>query len=279
LVHPEWYADDIVQIHRRKNEQAALRAAAIITPSEFTRLEFLRLFNRDHDHVHVVHDGVGPPFRAISKTKAHRVAEEFGLTRRFLLYVGTRERRKNVIGLVKINALIKERLGDIMLAVVGMRPSIEAAGVHGTSAWSGGEVERLTHQLGLWSDVRFLGSIEVQKLVALYSAAEALVFPTLYEGFGLPALEAMACGTPVVASSRGAIPEVVGDAGILVNPDDHGGFADAVAALVSDAERGMALRTRGFERAAQFTWQATAKRTLEVYRAAVERHPEGRGYR
>jgi glycosyltransferase involved in cell wall biosynthesis len=272
LVHPEWYAPGVVDIHRRKNRAAAERAAAIITGSEFTRREFLDLHGVDENRVHVVYYGVSSVFRPVDPERASATARRFGLSRPFLLYVGTRERRKNLLGLMNIFARVSGRRPEAMLAVVGMRPWVEASRVHGVEHWNGNEVEERMRQLGAAARVRILGHVSLLELLDLYSAAEAFVYPSYYEGFGLPALEAMACGLPVVASSASALPEVVGDAGVLVDPDEHDAFADAVLRMLDDDGFRERCRARGLERASRFTWEATALGTMKVYKKAVAQH-------
>jgi glycosyltransferase involved in cell wall biosynthesis len=171
---------------------------------------------------------------------------------------------------MEIFARVSSRRPDVMLAVVGMRPWVEASRVHGAEHWSGKELEERMRQLGVAARVRILGHVSLQELLDLYSAAEALVYPSYYEGFGLPALEAMACGLAVVASSGSALPEVVGDAGTLVDADQHDAFADAVLHVLDDDKFREGCRARGLERASQFTWEATALGTMKVYMKAVE---------
>jgi glycosyltransferase involved in cell wall biosynthesis len=126
-------------------------------------------------------------------------------------------------------------------------------------------------KLGIAGRVIVLGQVPLPTPRDLYSAAEAFVFPSYYEGFGLPALEAMACGVPVVASSRSALREVVGGAGVLVDPDEHEAFADAILRLMDEPHERERLRARGLKRAAQFTWESTARGTMGVCREAVGR--------
>jgi glycosyltransferase involved in cell wall biosynthesis len=203
--------------------------------------------------------------------RAAATARRFGLVKPFLLYVGTRERRKNLMGLIEIFARVRERRPEAMLAVVGARPWAEAKEVHGVERWSGREVEDRIRELGVAKQIRILGHVSLQELVDLYSAAEILLYPTYYEGFGLPALEAMACGLPVVASSRSALPEVVGDAGLLAEPDDHDAFAREALRVLGDDHLRERCRSRGLERASLLTWEATARGTLRVYREALQR--------
>jgi len=269
LAHPEWYAPDIVELHRRKNHAAAALATAITTISEFTRCEFLHTHDVDPRRVHVVYPGVSTSFRPQNPDRAAATARRLGLARPFLLYVGTREYRKNVVGLIDIFSEVRKRQPDVMLAIVGMRPWLEAAYVHGVERWAGREVEHRIQQVGADGHVRVVGFVPLPELLDLYSAAEAFVYPTLYEGFGLPALEAMACGLPVVASSRSAVPEVVGDAGLLVDPDDPHGFAAATLRVLENGEIRERCRAKGIERASRFTWDATACETLKVYANAL----------
>jgi glycosyltransferase involved in cell wall biosynthesis len=271
LVEPGWYAADIVAIHRRRNAAVAKNAAEIITISQFTKEEYLRFHDIDPGRVHVVYNGVPPAFKPVDHAQARAVAASLDLDGPFLLYVGTRERRKNVRGLVEIFARVARRRPELALALVGMRPWAEAASAHGAERWDGREIEERIATLALQHRVRVLGHLPQESLVALYSAAEAFVFPSLYEGFGLPVLEAMACGLPVVASSRSAIPEVVGDAGLLSDPDDADGFAGEILHLVEDYQLRARCRTRGLERAAHFSWATSALATRDVYLRAAGR--------
>jgi glycosyltransferase involved in cell wall biosynthesis len=269
LVHPEWYSPDVVSIHRRKNLAAAERAALIITISEFTRREFLSAFDVDPGRVRAVALGVSPAFRARDPGRAVATARRLGLTTPFVLYVGTREPRKNVTGLIDIFGRMRARRPDLTLAIVGMRPDREAAYVHGVGRWAGPEVEDRVRRLGLEPAVCVVGFVSLRELIDLYSAAAVLVYPTMYEGFGLPLLEAMACGLPVVASNRSAVPEVVGDAGILSDPDDPDRFAADAVRVLEDAALRDRCRTRGLARVARFTWDATARETLAIYHEAM----------
>jgi glycosyltransferase involved in cell wall biosynthesis len=270
LIHPEWYAPDVVEIHRRRCRDLMERASAITTISHFTRDEFLRLYPAAHGRVHVVPCGVDGSFRPAGAAPVATYRSQRGLPDRFLLYVGTRERRKNTSGLVEVFARVRGRVGsDIGLVVVGMRPWVEGRAVHGVEAWSGRILEQRAVELGIERAIRVLGLVSLPDLVNLYSAAEALVFPSLYEGFGLPALEAMACGLPVVAAARGALPEVVGAAGLLADPEDTDAFAAQVTRLLEDTDLRQSCRARGLERARLFTWDVAGEALLRVLRAVA----------
>lgn len=272
VLHPEWYAPEVASHHARHNRATARHADRIVAISDYTRRTFIERYPEAADRVAVVPHGVDPLFAPASKTTILDAVDRHGVARPYLLYVGTRERRKNLKGLVDVFVRVADRLPDIQLVVVGARPWVEGKFVHGANAWSGYDIEERIGTAGLGSRVSILGSVPLADLIALYSGAEAFVFPTLFEGFGLPVLEAMACGCPVVASANTALPEVVGAAGLLVSPRDLDAFAGAVCAAVDDSEVRSDLVAKGQARAAEFTWMRTASMTAEAYRAAtVER--------
>ena len=271
LVHPEWYAPEVVRIHRRKNRAVAEGVDGIVTVSEHTQRTFLSLFGGDPGRVTAVPNGVAPDFAPVSRERAGAARRSVGLERPFLLYVGSWERRKNLLGLIDVFARIAEAEPELTLALVGMRPSIEGKKVHGVEEWTAAStLDGRARELGLEGRVRALGRLPRADLVALYSAAELFLFPSLYEGFGLPVLEAMACGLPVVASSRSAVPEVVGDAGPVADPEDPDAFARAALSLLRDSAARDSARARGIERARSFGWDRTARETLAVYRRTLE---------
>ena len=156
--------------------------------------------------------------------------------------------------------------------MVGARPWQEARTVHGVRAWTGRELEEEIGRRGLTTRVRILGQVTGEDLRVLYSRAECLAFPSLFEGFGLPVLEAMACGCPVVGSDRSAVPEVVGDAGCVVNPEDSPAFAEAILTVASDDQVRSRLIAAGRSRAADFSWARTASMTQSVYEDAAARN-------
>jgi glycosyltransferase involved in cell wall biosynthesis len=272
LVEPRWYSDDIVEIHRTRNAAIAEAATELIAISEFSKREYLRFHPIDPARIHVAHIGVRSHFTRAPCARADAVASAFGLARPFLVYVGTREPRKNLRGLIEIFARVAESDSKLSLALVGMRPWLEAASVHGADRWDGRNIEARIADLGLTHRVRTLGSVPEDALIGLYSAAEALLFPSLYEGFGIPAIEAMACGLPVIAASRGALPEIVGDAGVLADPTDVDRFAAETLRVLEDASLRDEYRRRGLERAGRYTWQASALATRAVYYRAAGRH-------
>ncbi len=211
----------------------------------------------------VVHHGVGPGFRPVADPARLEAARRaFGLPDRFVLYVGQVYPHKNVGGILKALAYLRDRGLPHHLVIAG-RPSLKA--------------ERdlaLIARLGLGDRVTITGWLAHRDLPAIYSLADALVYPSLFEGFGIPLLEAMACGCPVVTSTAGACPEVVGDAGLLVDPTSPGSIAAAVERVVTDPALADELRRRGLVRAREFTWERVARATLDVLTEAAGRQSE-----
>lgn len=263
LDHPEWYTPAIVEAHRRQNRRTAERAHRIIAISAFTRERLLAHYDVEPARVVVVPNGAwSPPPSQDSLERLH-------LPERFLLYVGTAEARKNLPGLVRIFRRVAEQDRSIGLVLAGVTDRASAADVDGSGAWTLDVTEGAALDSATRGRIRSLGPVDRTVLGSLYERATAFVFPTLYEGFGLPLLEAMAAGCPVVASDRSAVPEVVGEAGVLADPADEDGFARAVLELAGDSARADVLTRAGRSRAAAFTWERTARETRAVYEDAA----------
>ena len=238
---------------------AAASAARVIADSETTRRDLIDHCGVAATRIRVVPLGVEPTFRPQPLAAAQaRVAARFGIDRPFLLHVGTLEPRKNLPALVRAWSTLRAARADAPLLVLA-----------GAPGWGTAAVQEAIAASAAPGDVRLVGRTADADLLALYAAAAALVFPSLYEGFGLPVLEAMACGTPVVASHRGALPEVAGDAALLVDATDAAALAAAVARVVDDTALRDHLRAAGLERARTFTWDACAAATLAVYEESV----------
>jgi glycosyltransferase involved in cell wall biosynthesis len=238
---------------------AARSARRVIADSETTRHDLVVRCGVAAARIRVVPLGVGQAFRPqpIAAAQA-QVATRLGIDRPYLLHVGTLEPRKNLPALVRAWSALRAARADAPLLVLA-----------GTPGWGAAAVAQAVAASAAPGDVRLLGRVGDADLPALYAAAEALVFPSLYEGFGLPLLEAMACGTPVIASRGGALPEVAGDAALLVDATDAGALAAAIARVVDDGALRAHLRASGLERARAFTWTACAAATLAVYEEAV----------
>lgn len=233
------------------------RADAVIAVSECTRRDAVRWYRIPEERIHVIYEGVDARFRPASPEAIAALRLRYPLPDRFILYVGTIEPRKNLPTLFAAYQRLLERWPDLGLVVAG-KPG-----------WLTEGTFRALRALGLEGRVRFLGYVPDEDLPALYSAATVFAFPSLYEGFGLPPLEAMACGTPVVVSDASSLPEVVGEAGLRVPPDRPGDWAAALAAVLSDESLRAYLREAGLRRAARFHWSEAARRTVEVYEGVL----------
>ena len=238
-----------------------LRAAdAVIADSESTRRDAVRLYGIDAAAIQVIYPGVSAHFRPIQPEDTVRVCQRHGLPQPFFLYVGTIEPRKNLIRLLEAYSEVKRSLS-------GSMPKLVMVGKKG---WLYGDFDRKLSSLGLEGEVVFPGHLPDADLPAVYSAAAVFVYPSLYEGFGLPPLEAMACGAPVICSNTSSLPEVVGEAAITVNPDDGQALAEAMRRVLGDNRVKAELGAKGRERASRFTWRKTAEATLDLYRSVLQ---------
>jgi glycosyltransferase involved in cell wall biosynthesis len=234
--------------------RAVKKADAIITISESTRQEVIRLLGGEPRKIHTVLLAAGNSFRPASSEKIEEIKKRYGFDEPCVLYVGTLEPRKNVQTLLLAFDKVRRELdGRCKLVIAGGK------------GWFYSEIFRRIEDLGICDDVRFTGYVPAEDLPALYSSATVFVYPSLYEGFGLPPLEAMACGTPVITSNVSSLPEVVGDAGIMVDPRDPQELAEAIIRVLEDADLRLHMREKGLRRASEFTWRKTARQTLEVY--------------
>lgn len=235
------------------------RADAVIAVSDFTRRELEDVFPQARGKVRVIHHGVRRLFTSPPRPRRTDDAVP-GVPGRFVLAVGTVEPRKNLAVLLDAMDIVRNRpgLANTRLVVVGRR------------GWlAGGLEERLAAEQHAGHLVQ-LGYVTDEALRDLYHSAAALAFPTRYEGFGLPALEAMACGLPVLCSNTASLPEVVGDSALLVEEPTPGSFADALVRVLTDEALAAGLRERGLARAATFTWERAARETLDLYRHVAE---------
>jgi glycosyltransferase involved in cell wall biosynthesis len=235
---------------------AARRAGAIIAVSQSTKEDVVRILRVPAAKVHVIHEAPSSSFRPIPRPYARQMlGSRWTAPERFLLYVGTIEPRKNLVRLLQAFAQLWH--GGVIphkLVLVGQR------------GWKEEPVFRSIESLGLQEAVRFLGYVPQEVLVALYNLADALVFPSLYEGFGLPVVEAMACGTPVITSRNGSLDEVSGEAAEFIEPTNVESIAASLRYVLTDAERQEELRQRGLAHAARYSWEHTAKQTQALYR-------------
>ena len=236
------------------------RADAVIAVSENTRRDAARLMKVPAEKMTVIYEGVNPAYQPIQAAGAlAAVRAKYQLPERFVLFFSTIEPRKNLL-------MLLEAYG----ALLAQSPAAPDLVVAGRRGWLFQPVFERVRALGLEQRVHFTDWIAEADAPALINAAEAFVYPSLYEGFGLPPLEAMACGVPVVCSNASSLPEVVGQAGLLLPPQDTAAWTSALERVLSDAALRQDLRGRGPAQARQFTWEATARQTLAVYERVAE---------
>ncbi|MFQ5611542.1 MAG: glycosyltransferase family 4 protein [Anaerolineae bacterium] len=233
------------------------RARHVIVNSTFTAGEARQHLPAAPETLQVIPMAVSSHFQVLPPEKQvgtrHRFCPEGGW---LLLHVGHAQPRKNISNLLRALALVRKQGLPATLVQVGGQPTPSQ--------------QELVQELALESVVHFVGGCSNQELALLYNAADLFVFPSLYEGFGMPALEAMACGTPVVTSNVTSLPEVVGDAALLADPRSPEAIAGAIVRLLTEPDLAAGLRQRGLARARLFTWQRTAEETLRVYRRVLE---------
>lgn len=226
----------------------------IIAISESTKRDAVRLYGIPEEKIVVTPLAAEDRFRPADPDRVAQVRDRFGLPPRFLLYVGTIEPRKNLDVLLGALLRLKGQGREVPLVVAGRL------------GWLYDGFLAKIRSLGLENLVLLPGFVPDEDLPPLYTAAEAFVYPSIYEGFGIPVLEAMGCGTPVLCSDDSSLPEVAGDGGILLPSGDPAAWAEAIARLTERPELRMELRERGFRQASRFRWEETARRTWEVYR-------------
>jgi glycosyltransferase involved in cell wall biosynthesis len=244
---------------RIMSQRSAAIAGAVLADSSATKADISRIFRIPDEKIWVVYPGLEPDMRPVtSEDEVKRFRAKKGLPDRFILYLGTLEPRKNVHNLVRAFGRMRRTGvydGDLVIA--------------GAKGWGFQAVESAIEEENLGSEVHLVGYVDREEQPLWYNSAQVFAYPSAYEGFGIPALEAMACGTPVVTSSTSSLPEVVGDAGLTVEPDSVEAIADALAELVNSVSRREELRERGTARASRFSWEIAAARCLEAYEYAL----------
>jgi glycosyltransferase involved in cell wall biosynthesis len=242
--------------------RTVLRARAIITVSEHSKRDIARVLGISAKKIHVTYEAADACAPLSTHVSGEQPAGDYGVPERYLLYIGGAEKRKNVGTLVSAWALIAQvmRSRGIRLVIVARFPPPDDLYP---------DIPGLVRDLNLGEDIVIVPEVSAADKPALYRRAIALCFPSMYEGFGLTPLESMAQGTPVLAANATSIPEVVGDAGWLLPPEDPGAWADAMRQIVDSAPAREALRESGLRRAAEFSWEKTASQTVRVYRQVL----------
>ena len=257
LYYPQYLTPSARHYYNDQIEWAVAHADAVIADSYATQDDLIRLLHVPASKITTIHLAASEEYRPLSQAAVAAVLARYGLAPGYLLFVGTWEPRKNLPGLLEAFALLQAS-GQKQVLVIAGRPG-----------WLYDEIFTRVRELRLEDSVRFLERPTTEELIALYNGARLLVLPSFYEGFGLPVLEAMQCGTPVVVSDRASLPEVVGEAGLCVDPEDPAAIADACQRLIADPELHARLQVAGLARARRFTWQATAQATLALYRSVA----------
>jgi glycosyltransferase involved in cell wall biosynthesis len=232
------------------------KARRVITISESSRRDVHRLFGVPLGRIDVVRPGVDNRFRPLSTAVVEDFRRRLSLPECFVLHVGTLQPRKNIPVLLEAFARVARE--NLQLVLVGGK------------GWLFDEIFRQVEILGLQDKVRFTGYVADSELPLWYNAAAMMVFPSVYEGFGMPVLEAMACGTPVIGANSSSIPEAAGKAAILFDPQDVDELADRMTAVLDDADIPARMRELGFEQARQFSWERAGRETAAVYQRALK---------
>lgn len=261
LLHPECHDENLSAYLEKAVPPSVARADLITVDSHSTRNDLICLLDAEPERVEVVYGGVDEQFRPMQEQweLLSQTRKRFGISHPFILNVGVIEPRKNLVALVQAYERLKARPGFNHKLVIA-----------GGKGWLYHEVYRKVRDLRLEDDVIFTGYVPDEDLPALYNLADLFVYPSLYEGFGLPVVESMACGTPVVASDSSSIPEIVGDAALLAPPTDVEALASAMERALTDLALRDHMRASGLAQATNFTWRKAAESLVNVYQRAAE---------
>jgi glycosyltransferase involved in cell wall biosynthesis len=259
FLYPELHTWARRQYFPRMMKYSAGKADELITVSDSTRDDLIRILQIDPHKVTTTHLGVNPGFKpTVDEDKKKKIAEKYNLPEKFILYVGLVEPRKNLPVLIDAYKQLIENDLDYELVLVGRY------------GWMYEEVLEQVRKLNLQHAVRFLGYVPQEDLPLVYNLASLFVYPTIYEGFGLPALEAMACGIPVITSAVSSLPEIVKEAGLLTPVNDTNALFETMVTALTNEDLRKDLIRKGPERAAEFSWSKTAQLTLQVYQKAIK---------
>jgi glycosyltransferase involved in cell wall biosynthesis len=253
-------------MHFRLTQRVLRKAARIFAVSSFTKIEIEKLFGVPGGQIQVIYNAIDERFLHGHATENERmlIAERYQVNYPFLLYAGRISPQKNIVRIIEAFSALKAELDkagqhpDLKLIIIGDEPSKQP------------DLRRTVIRSGVQNDVRFLGFVPIDTLRIFYDAAKVFIFPSLYEGFGLPPLEAMAHGTPVLTSNTSSLPEVVGSAAVLVNPENVFEMRRALQRVLLDQTLRDKLKERGYEQVQKFSWDASALAVLNAYKEIAD---------
>jgi len=261
LLLPAYRGNALVRLYTRLVSASARKAAMVLTDSLASKRDIEEHLRLPSERVRCVYLSMNENLSLEPNPEDETIRQSYGLPHRYVLYLAGHDVRKNVEGLVEAFATVAQADDDVTLVIGGKLPEADDPLFF--------DPRPLVEALGIETDVRFVGWVDEAHKPALYRGAACAVFPSCYEGFGLPVLEALACGAPLVTSNVSSLPELVGDAGFAVDPNDAEALAGAILACLVDEPLAAELRRRGPEQAARFSWTKTAQQTLEVYRQTL----------
>ena len=261
MLYPETTDEKIYRHHMKWVPYSAHEADHIIAVSEHTKQDIMKLLGVSESKISVVYSAADARFQPQSKENIASARQKYRLPERYVLYVGTLEPRKNIPVLLEAFALAKrkDRFPEKLVIV-------------GAKGWKYHPIFETVRKSRLQEDVIFTEYVNEEDLPAIYGGASLFAFPSLYEGFGLPVLEAMQAGVPVLASDISSIPEVAGDAAVLISPHSVEGWSENISQILQDEELRLQLKNKGLERSRRFSWRRVAEETIEVYRLALNRN-------
>jgi len=244
--------------------KSARSADALIAVSENTKADIIQHLGISASKIHIIYHGVDDRFKPISdKNFLNTISQKYNLPAGFILYVGVVEPRKNLVSLLSAFHELNKNNNNLILVIAGQ------------PGWGYNEVKKIVAGYNLKDSVILAGFIPPEDLPAIYNLAKIFVYPSIYEGFGLPVLEALACGTPTITTRVSSLPEITGDAGILVPPGDDEALRMALQTLLEDEKEQNRLSKMGPQRAVRFRWNRTAQETLDVYKQVLEEYESG----
>ncbi len=256
ITHPECHQEENIRHCSHGIKDAVKYADAIIAISEHTKADLMQYFNVPEDMITVTYLAADPMYKPVSEPAIlASVKEKYKLPEKFILFVGSLEPRKNIKTLINAYSRLSEKLQKEYSLVIA-----------GASGWLNSDIYKTVKDLSIKERVHFTGYIDKEDISALYSMSTVFVYPSLYEGFGLPILEAMACGTPVITSNTSSMPEVAGEAAVLITPTDVDAMVVSLQKILKDEALRVKMSLAGIEQAKSFTWERCARDTLDVYK-------------